>query len=44
MWATGFVIMAFTDDNRMVAYFTFGFVILSLVVLFALNRTWVKQN
>jgi hypothetical protein len=44
VWATGFVIIAFTDDNRMVAYFTFGFVILSLVVLFTLNRTLVKHN
>ena len=43
-WGIWFVTLAFMDKNITVAWFMIGFVILSLVILFILKRTWAKSS
>ena len=42
--AIAFLTLAFADESSMLIRFALGLEILALVVLFVLNRTWVKYN
>ena len=42
--AIAFLTLAFADESSMLVRFALGLEILALVVLFVLNRTWVKYN
>jgi hypothetical protein len=42
--AIAFLTLAFADESSMIFRFAIGLEILALVVLFVLNRTWVKYN